>query len=277
MASIVVVTGDTHVNSMAGLCPPFVTRDDGSEHRPSKSQRAVWRKWLETWEYIDQLRTRRLKKNLPLYVVLAGDLVDKNSHDGTSLIAHMRTTITEMAVEVFAPVAQMADHLFVVRGTEAHVGPRAELEEWLADDLGAEPDPETGRASWWHLPLEVEGVRFDIAHHPATAAARPWTWPAAAARHSAIIRFEYLEQGEPVPDVALRFHRHHYQPGPPWPKPFFCYGPSWSLTGPYARRVGAGALPNRIGLLVFVVDDGHFQFDDRCIYKFKGPRAWTTS
>ena len=274
MPAIVAVTGDQHVNSVSGLCPPVVARDDGSEHRPSKTQRAVWRKWKQAWAYVDDLRRRRFKPDLSLYVVLPGDLVDKNSHDGVSLIAQMRTTIQDMALDVFAPVAERADHLFVVRGTEAHTGPRGELEEWLADDLGAEPDPLTDNASWWHLLLEVEGVTFDIAHHPQTTASRPWTWPSAAARHARILHDQYQDAGAPIPDIACRFHRHHYQPGIERMQPFFVYGPSWQLTTPFGYRLGSGALLEPVGMLIFIVDDGAWTFDDSQIFEFPRRQAW---
>jgi len=278
MASIVVLSGDQHVNALGtGLCPPVVVRDDGSNYRPNKTVQAIWRKRQQAWEYVKELKTRRFKKDLTLYVVIGGDAVDRNTHDGVSLIAKMRSTILDNAIEVFAPVADLADHLFFLRGTEAHAGDRAEMEELLAHDLGAEPDPLTGADSWWHLPLEVEGVTFDLAHHPQTAAARPWTWPAAAARHATIIRNQYQDAGEPIPDVAVRFHRHHYQPGPLRPRPLFIYAPSWQLTTPFGYRLGAGALVEPVGMLIFIVEDGQFQLDDSQVFRFPRRKAWTAS
>lgn len=277
MSALVVMSGDQHVNSLSGICPPVVTRDDGSEHRPSKPQRAVWRKRQQAWAYVKNLKTRRFKKDLKLYTILPGDLLDRNSHDGVSLISRSRTVIERMALEVFAPVAEMSDHLFVVTGTEAHTGGRGELEEWLARDLGAEPDPLTGRSSWWHLPLEIEGVLFDVAHHPRTTASRPWTWPAAAARHARIIHDEYQDADERIPDVACRFHRHHYQPGIEKMKPFFVYGPSWQLTTPFGYRLGAGSLLEPVGMLIFLVDNGKWTFDDSQIFKFRKRESWTPS
>jgi hypothetical protein len=224
---------------------------------------------------VEDLKKRRLKKDRTLYSAFVGDLGDLNSHGGISLISHMQATIHDMMLQVFQPAIDMSDHAFILAGTASHTGGRGELEEWLANDLNTESDPSTGKGAWFHLLLDVEGVLFDIAHHPATAASRPWTWGPAAARHAEIIRLEYLEAGERVPDVAVRFHRHHYQQGPRQRPPFFVYGPSWQLTTPYGYRRGAGAIMEPVGLLIFLVDDGTWTFDDSQIFQFKRSQPWT--
>jgi len=272
MGAIVVLEGDQHVNALGtGLCPPVVVRDDGSNHRPGKTVKAIYRARLQAWKYVAELKARH---KAILYAVLGGDAGDYNGYDRASLISQMKTTIYDMMVEVFAPVAEVADHLFVIRGTTSHGGVRNELDEWLADDLGAEPDPETGSDSWWHLPLEIEGVTFDLMHHPQTAARYEHTWPAAAARHAMLIRYKYLGQGEMPPDVAVRFHTHHYQPGLWGYKPFFAYAPGWQLCTPYGYRLGHGALVEPVGLLIYICEAGQVTLDDSQIFRPRKRKPW---
>jgi len=89
-----------------------------------------------------------------------------------------------------------------------------------------------------------------------------------------MIRNQYQDADERVPDVAVRFHRHHYQPGPYLPKPWFFYAPSWQLTTPFGYRVGAGAIVEPVGLLIFIVEDGRVTLDDSQIFKFPKRKPW---
>ena len=164
--AVVVIVSDLHVNSTVGLCPQRVALDDGGTYQQSKAQRWIYRCWLDFWQHVD---------NLPrsaLYVVLNGDLVEGLHHGTTQLVTHNEETQLGMALQLLEPVARLADYLFIVRGTEAHTGPSAFWEEHIAEDLSAVRDEVGLTASWWHLPLTVEGVTFDICHHPQTTSRR---------------------------------------------------------------------------------------------------------
>ena len=255
-SAIVAIVADTHINSTVGLCPRRVKLDDGGTYHPSKGQRALWSAWLEFWESVFAQAT---KIDAQVYAVINGDLNDLNVHDGTGLITKNRSDIIRMTVDALEPV-MAADHIFIIRGTEAHVGRRANLEEEVAKDLNTEPDAQAGTHSWWWLKLNAAGVLFDIAHHPQTFSRRPWTLDAAPNRHAAIIRDEYQERGEKVPDVAVRAHVHKYVPGNRRLKPQFFYCFPWLLTTAHARRLGATEFET-IGGLVFTCQDSQYTFE----------------
>jgi len=160
---LIIVYGDTHPNSLVGLCPPIVVRDNGSQHHYSDAQAWLWEQWLNAWQTVAAWK-KALRAEL--WVVINGDGTDDNKHSQHGLITINKSVIIDLSVEVHSIPAKHAERLFYVRGTEAHGGGAGELEEAVAQELGAVPDPETGNRSWWHLPLQANGVTLDIAHHP---------------------------------------------------------------------------------------------------------------
>ena len=207
MPTILVPVADGHANSQVGLCPGSVDTDNGGTYSPNKSQRALWRAWGEFWRIIDAAVA---EYKAELWVVLTGDALDLNRHDGLDPVCRNRSNILEHAARIYEPVAKRAARFYVVKGTEAHVGRHCELEDLLARDLDAIPDDWDSNPAHWWLPLECEGVRFDIAHHPTTAGYKEWTKGAAPSRMSAELALQYAERGERVPDVALRGHVHYF-------------------------------------------------------------------
>ena len=265
----VVIVGDMHINSTVGLCPSRVTLDDGGTYHPSKAQRWIYRCWTDFWQHVEGLDRSEL------YVVFNGDLVEGLHHRTTQLVTHNEETQLAMALQLLEPVARLADHLFVVRGTEAHTGPSAQWEEHLADDLSAERDTVGLTASWWHLPLTVGGVAFDICHHPQTSSRRPWTLDQAASRQASITWAEYHEMGQKPPDVVARSHLHVFGRG--WSREslgVFC--PSWQLSTAFGRRLGAGRKIQPIGGLIFQCQNQHYRWYDKR-YKPIPRKAWSSA
>jgi len=255
---LVAIVADTHINSTVGLCPPVVTLDDGGSYHGSKVQRAIWAAWKEFWA--EDVYARAKVLGAKVYVIFNGDLNDLNVHDGTQLISHSESDIIKMSVDAIEPAIDGADYVFIVRGTEAHVGKKANLEEEVAKDIGAEPDKRAGTCSWYWLKLEANGVSFDITHHPETFARRPWTKDAAAVRHGRIVREQYLDRDEKPPDVAIRAHIHEFIPGNHRLPPFFCYCPGWQVMTSFFYRLGSTEV-KPVGGLVFVCQDGEFAFE----------------
>lgn len=257
---LVAIVADLHVNSMVGLCPSAVALEKGT-HRATKAQRVVFAAWREFWQ--ERVYAKAKIIGAKVYAVFNGDLNDKNVHDsrGGELITTIDADIVKMSVQVLEPVLEgEPDHVFIVRGTEAHVGKNASLEEEVAKDIGAEADEQAGTCSWWHLLMEAGGVGFDIKHHPETFARRPWTEDPAAARCAAIIRAQYYERDEKPPDVAVRAHVHKYIPSGKRLKPQMFYCPPWQLTTAHHRRLGASSF-RRIGGLVFICQNGKYEAD----------------
>ena len=98
--------------------------------------------------------------------------------------------------------------------------------------------------SHWQLRLDIEGVRFDIAHHPPGGGGRvPWTRGNFAGRLAAMTFYEAIERGEKPPHLYVRGHVH--RPGDSYdlsPVRALIL-PSWQHTTSYGYRIGGGDLP----------------------------------
>lgn len=251
--TIVAIAGDIHSNSTVALCPPRVRLDDGGEYVASDAQRWIWRKWLAFWAEIEE---RRAAIGGPLFVVLNGELADDNHHATTQLITRNPADQLKTALQVLEPVTRLlrdGDRVFVTRGTEAHSGLSSSMDETLARELGAENCSENAKngekitnmpVSLQVLRMEVDGVRFDIAHHPPGGGGRrPWTAANFAPTLAAMTFYEAAARGEKAPHLLVRGHVH--RPGDSYdahPVRALVL-PSWQLSTAYGYRIGGGTLP----------------------------------
>lgn len=244
MTALVAIVGDIHSNSTVALCPPRVQLDDGGEYVASPMQRWIHRQWLTYWSEVGE---RRAALNTRLFIILGGELADDNYHHTTQLITRNPADQLKIALAVLRPMTDLlrdGDRVFVLRGTEAHSGVSASMDETLARELGAEPASADGPVSWWHLKAEIEGVRFDDAHHPPGGGGRvPWTGPNYANRLAAQTFFEYSERGEKPPHLVVRHHTHRKGDSYDAFPTRALLIPSWQLTTAYGHRIGGGTLP----------------------------------
>lgn len=271
--TVLAVVSDLHVNSTVAVCPARIQLDDGGEYIASKAQRWLQACWADAWERVDQLRGSGRKRQ-PLVVVVNGDVVDGTDHHNTfQTISRNPATMMQMGIDMLEPVRRKADRFYVVRGTESHVGGSGAWEEAIARDLDAEADELVGTRSWWHLPLEVEGVRFDIAHHTSMGAL-PWTAGAAAPRLAARILAEYAESGQQPPHVAVRSHVHRYGDSGTASRVRAVITPAWQLATGYVHRISPGALSS-IGMVAFGIEASDYQLH-RLVYRAEA-RPWVTA
>ena len=195
-----IVVSDTHINSRVGLCTPLVNLDEGGSYRSSPTQRAIWKAWLDFWQEMERLDGRKI-------LIINGDLGeldDKNRNN--QLITRNKATVLEMVLDTLQPALDVVDESIIIRGTPAHVGKGAWLEEAIANDLD-NAIHDTDSASWWHFRGRIEGVRFDLAHH-GPMGRLPWTEKHAGIKVATMITARYAEMGAPVPDIAIRSHNH---------------------------------------------------------------------
>jgi hypothetical protein len=255
---LVVVVSDLHCNSTVGLCPPGPFElDDGGSYSPSPAQLWLWDRWLGFWAWI-----RTIKETNPqigrTIVVVNGDAADMNVHSGLQLItAEDLDAVVEITTKVLQPARECADFLFLTRGTTAHVGEAAHLEERVALALNAEPDGT--RRTWDVLPLIAGGVRFVFQHHPATSSGRPWTRGNAAARLAIMALYEYAGRGEPPPAVCVYSHNHVFEDSGLTHRPRALITPAWQLATAHQHRRGYGDVLADIGGLAFVCASGEYQ------------------
>ena len=258
MTTTVALVSDLHANSTVALCPPVVNRDDGGTYRASAAQRWIWRQWLPYWE---EVAKRREKAGGPLVVILNGELADDNYHGKFQLVdvnpkTQMATAIR--ALEPMLAILRPEDHIYITRGTEAHSGRSAWMDDAIGADLGA-VSPSEGVHSYWHLRLNVEGVRFDVAHHPPLGPGRmPWTRQLYATRMASMAYFDALQAGEKPPDLYVRGHYHvpsdSYDSYPVRALAL----PSWQLTTAFGHRIGGGR-PYPIGGAIVTCDRGKYE------------------
>jgi hypothetical protein len=267
----VIVVSDTHINSTVGLSPNLVYNDNGDKVESNKTRRWLNRAWLSFLDDAEQMTEgyRRI-------VVLNGDLAEYDSNNRSwQMISRNPSTIVTMACDVFEPLANMADKMFVLRGTEAHTGKNAYIEEEIAKDLGAEPDPETGTASWWHLRSRWAGVRFDIAHH-VTMGTLPHTEKNAANKLAYLTTWAYaVEWKEPLPHIVIRSHTHRYADSGYNYEVRAYLTPAWQSKTAYIHRIGKANDKPQIGGLVFLCNNGKTTNDPRLIYKPPRRTVWT--
>jgi hypothetical protein len=268
MAIVIAVVSDEHAGSTLALAPASpIELDDGGSYTPSKHQLWLWERWQRYWEWVDEVR-REVSGDL--YVVNNGDLVDGDHHRTSQIVSRNPVVQSDIAKALLAvPLAMDPKHLFIVRGTEVHVGGSASTEESLAKSLGAVKDHSTGTHSWWHLKMEVEDVRLDFAHHGRTGF-RPWTEANAVQLLAAQIYYEHSREdeardldkgfqgGRTYPHLAVRSHYHrHFDSGFSHPVRVVQTA-AWQLKTAYVHRIATESISD-IGGHVIIVDDGEYE------------------
>ena len=265
-----------HCGSTLAAAPPEgVKLDDGGKYLPSKVQAWIWENWCDYWSQIGAL-AKKVKADL--YVALNGDSFEGGAHHGTTQIvsAHPEPQ-AYLAHRIFGvPRDLKPKHLFIVRGTESHVGPSGATEEAFARSVRAEKDQESGRWSFWHLRLAIHGVRFDLQHHPSTSGNLPWTRPQAAQRLAFRIWSEHKLRELDAPHYAFRSHRHVFSDsGDAYPVRAIIT-PAWQAKTSFAHKVAADSIADIGGCAVLVEPSGQHEFK-KFLYPPSLPQTWSAA
>lgn len=250
------ILSDLHVASTVGLSKPTMTLDDGGTYKASKGQRWLYSKWEEL------LSTVEAKKQGALYTVVNGDAVEGDTKDRSYQLATRNpATAVRWAAELLDPLVQLSTGLFVIRGTPAHGGKSGNLEESLAEDLGAIPCPATGTSSWWSMLYNCAGVRIDLAHKPkGGTGGRPANARAAIDRLAADTEFEYCERGEPLPHLVIRSHVHKHRDSGRRFRVRAITTPAWTLPTEYIRQLDPHGLAD-VGAILVYCEAGHYEVE----------------
>lgn len=274
-AVVFAVVSDLHCGSTVALCPPTIALDDGGEYRASKAQQWLWQGWGDFWARVAR---KRDEHDAALYAGLNGDLVDGDHHNTSQILSRNPNAQAAVVAEAMrVPLALGLDKLWVIRGTEAHVGGNASAEERYADGLRRDkrpvvPDDERGTASHWHARLDVQGVRFDLAHH-GRVGQRPWTKPNVVANLAAEIFYNHARDGVPHPHVAIRSHMHQLVDTYDQHPTRVIQTPAWQLATAFIHRIAPGALAD-VGGVIFVVRDGKLIDVDKVLYRPEPTPLW---
>lgn len=267
--------GDLHCGSTVGLCGPDpIELDDGQGYTPSKAQLWLWQCWLDMWARVKQ---RIAEGNEFHSLTVNGDGVDGDHHNTRQIVS--RDVGVHMRIAVHAleePLKLNPRYLFVVRGTESHVGHSASSEEGIARILRAEghpvqKDPSTDANSWWHLRMNVNGLDIDAAHH-GRSGHREHTRGNAANLYAHDILLSHVKYGDKAPDLCIRSHYHKWLDSGDSARVLRLIGlPAWQLATGFVHRVAPDSLADIGGLLVLVNEDGTYEVEKVGFQPERGP------
>jgi len=268
MKEAVILVADTHINSKTALCAPSIYDDDGNKHEQNKIQKWLWLKWKTCIKDIDEL-TSGYKRT----VVFDGDIIELDAKNRSNqVISKNPSTILSTVDKTIQPLEALSDRMFVIRGTEAHVGKSGWIEDMMAEKYQAITDPETNRFSWWHLRAKFAGVKFDIAHH-ASMGTLPWTYANNVMKLVQLTRYHYLDWNEEPPDVVVRAHNHRFADSGETFSTRGVFLPCWQFHNSYLYRIGKENDRPHIGAVVFLCEDGKYEMK-KLIYEPVRRKAW---
>lgn len=256
---VLACVSDLHCGGTTAMCPPSIALDDGGAYAASKAQQWIWQSWNAFWDRVGEVRDEH---GAQLYEVFNGDLVEGDHHRTTQILSGNPTAqaaVLDACISV--PLTLAPDRLWVVRGTEAHVGQSASAEERIASGLRKDKRPivgddETGTASHWHARLDIQGVRLDIAHHGRTGQ-REHTRGGAAVLHAHDILLSHVKNGDDYPHLCLRAHYHKFNDSYDAAPTRVVTTGAWQLATSHVHKVATDSLAD-IGGVIVVIRDGAY-------------------
>jgi hypothetical protein len=256
------VSSDHHCGSTVALCPPSLRLDDGGEYHASKAQRWLHEGWLA---YLARVAAVRDDEDADLYMGFNGDFTEGNHHGTTQILSGNPNAQAAVVDAVMRPVLDLKpDKMFFVRGTEAHVGQSGSVEERIASGLRKDKRPvvgdERGNASHWHLKMDIQGVRFDLAHH-GRVGTRPWTKPNVTANLAAEIFYAHAASGQAHPHLAIRSHMHQWVDTHDQHPVRVIQLPAWQLATSFIHRIDTSGKLADIGGIICVIRNGELSVE----------------
>ena len=261
----IVCISDLHSGCRLALCPRTgVPLDDGGIYMPSPLQLKMVDMWDEFWDEWVPEATKGEKFDL----VINGDAIEGDHH-------HARTPFSTNPVDqcrcarlLLEPKLEAArkkgklGRLFMVRGTEAHVGRSASEEEVLGQQLHAVQNKE-GQYVRWDLWLKVGDDKLvHFLHHVGTTSSQSYESTAIGKE----LVEEYNEAARwhrKIPDCVVRSHRHrNYQVTIPTGRGngIAVVTPAWQAKTAFTWKIAGGRLstPQFGGILIRYAHDRLF-------------------
>ncbi|MDD5517871.1 MAG: hypothetical protein PHV98_00785 [Candidatus Omnitrophica bacterium] len=255
MKSVIVVS-DLHIGSNAGLCPyGGLGLPDSNTYKQNKFQETTWKYWENFWfKWVP----KTIGKSKKVIVVINGDIIDGFHHDTVNIMSNS-VTYQEFAAEQILKELDFYDSVYVVRGTEAHSDKGGASEEKIARTIGAQL-LENGQYSDYQIPIDVDDVPFNFAHHIGVTSSAAYE-TSAPMRELVAALVEASQWGRRMPRVVVRSHRHRFVPIsiPSIHGRIRCViTPGWQLKTPFVERTDRMRMPH-IGGIVFKVEDDQCQ------------------
>lgn len=252
-----VVLSDTHCNHTVGLCLPQVKTGDGDYSTAGVIRRWVFHQWESVLEEIEK------KKRGELWTILNGDIVEADSKQRSGqLISRDKTEIANTAHDVLLPLMEMSKGVYVLRGTEAHTGVNASVEEEFAQKFdNVIENKETNKHTWWHLPLVFSGVKMDIMHHPkGNGGGRPYNSQSGVDRLASDTLFEAANEQADIPDLVIRSHLHGYKDSGSAFRTRAIITPAFCLLTAYGYRIGLSH-DGELGAVLIHCENGQYEVE----------------
>lgn len=197
-----VLVSDLHCGSTRAVLPPGLFDEDGREMHLNKPQEWLWARWGEFVEWVNGQ-----VGGDDFGLVVNGDAIEGVHHRGGQVVSTDTAIHTAIAENVLADLTDAAGKVWMVRGTEAHVGRSAEA--GLALSFGAEKNRDENTYSFDRLTLSVNGCVLTIAHH-FPASCRIALYATQLGVQLAEAQAQAARHGERVPHVVVGSHRHTY-------------------------------------------------------------------
>ena len=199
-----IIISDLHAGCRMGLCPKDgVQLDDGGTYVPSHLQIKMLDWWDEFWHEWTPLVCR----NEPFMVICNGDATDGVHHGTVTQISQNLVDQKRIAYKLLKPVVEACEgRYYHIRGTEAHSGKSGQIEEELAESLGAIPDSE-GRHARWELWTKVGEAILHCTHHIGISGSLAYE-TSAVQKELEQAFVESARWGDEPPNVICRSHRH---------------------------------------------------------------------
>ena len=190
----VIMMGDTHCGSRAGLTPPGYQETKATSF--GKLQREMWKHYLRMCADYGGADV----------MLFGGDAIDGKGYrsGGTELITTDRLEQAKMAADVIAKMKPK--QIGMVHGTPYHSGASEDFEYAVAKRLQDKYGIPTRLHSW--LYIKVEGVVFQI-RHKVGGTSRPHTAHTSPAGEALGVKMWEGTHGDwPKADIIVRAHRH---------------------------------------------------------------------
>lgn len=250
-----IAVSDTHINSTKAICPKIVNLDDGGSYYSSRTQHWLLECFLD---FIAEAKI--LTEGYKRIAVFLGDLSELDRKDrGNQIVTPNKSVILKMISEIIAPLVDITDANYFIRGTAAHTGKSSWSEEATAADTdNVIPSPD-GAFSWWQYRGLAADVRLDITHHTSMGK-KPWARKNAANAAAAEIMWYYqVDRFVKAPQLALRAHVHTYATsGDNFACEVNCM-PCWTTKTEYAYRVGYENAISDIGGMIYFCENGQYR------------------
>ncbi len=229
-------------------------------------QQKVWSWWSEFWdEWVP-----KVTRGKPYGIVINGDTTDGRHHGTTTQISQNLADQKHLAEQILYPIIERCTRredggplLYMMRGTEAHVGAAGENEEMLGESLRAVPS-DTGQYTRWELSLRVGGPEGSLCHftHSIGTTGRTHYESTAPMGEMGEIYAEAGRWGDEIPDFIIRSHRHrHIKIEVATHKGYGIVEitPGWQSKTPFVYRINArNSTPQFGGIMIRQGDEEHF-------------------